>query len=167
MPSHRYRAAILTISDSRSAGTREDTASPALRTVLTGAGFVVAQAQLVPDEHDRIVDALVRLAAISDFLITTGGTGLSPRDVTPEATLEVCDREIPGIAELIRSEGLKMTPYSALSRGVCGSRNETLIVNLPGNPAGAEDSLRTILHLIPHALDLLRGQTEHSQGSPQ
>jgi molybdopterin adenylyltransferase len=166
MTNHSYRAVILTISDSSSAGLREDTAGPPLKEILAEEGFVVTGRELVPDEHDTIVKALMRLAEVSDLVVTTGGTGLSPRDVTPEATRSVCDREVPGVAELMRSEGLKMTPYSVLSRGVCGSRGKTLILNLPGSPAGAADSLQSVLHLIPHALDLLRGKTEHTHVTP-
>ena len=161
MPTHSYRAVILTVSDSVSAGTREDTAGPALQEVLTDEGYRVIGREVVPDEQATIAKALVRLSDSCDFVVTTGGTGLGPRDVTPEATRSVCAREVPGMSELMRAEGLKMTPFAVLSRNVCGCRGTTLIVNLPGSPAGAVDSLHTILHLVPHALDLLRGHTEH------
>jgi molybdopterin adenylyltransferase len=165
MLAHSYRAVVLTISDSSSSGQREDVSGPAVKDVLSQAGFIVTGRELVPDDHDTIVKALMRLSEVCDLVVTTGGTGLSPRDVTPEATRSVCDREVPGIAELMRAEGLRTTPFSSLSRGVCGCRGKTLIINLPGNPKGASDSLTIILHLIPHALDLLRGQTEHGSAS--
>ena len=166
MIAHSYRAIVLTISDSSSSGQREDLSGPAVKEVLSEAGFIVTGRELVPDDHDTIVKALMRLAGGCDIVVTTGGTGLGPRDVTPEATRSVCDREVPGMAELMRSEGLKTTAFAPLSRGICGCRGETLLINVPGNPAGAADSLRSILHLIPHALELLRGKTEHGGASP-
>lgn len=99
-------------------------------------------------------------------MLTTGGTGLAPRDVTPEATLAVCERLAPGLAELIRADGAKHTPFAALSRGVCGTLGATLVINLPGSPAGAESSLRAVLALLPHALDLLNGHTAHKEQAP-
>jgi molybdenum cofactor synthesis domain-containing protein len=118
--------------------------------------------RVVPDERNAIVAAL--LASIAEgaaLLVTTGGTGMAPRDITPEATLEVCERLAPGLAELMRKEGERHTPFAALSRGVCGIAGTTLILNLPGSPAGAESSLRAVLALLPHALDLLAGNTAH------
>lgn len=166
MASHSYRAVVLTISDSTASGQRTDTSGPALKDLLREKGFVVMGDEVVPDAHATIVQALLRLSATFDLVVTTGGTGLSPRDVTPEATRAVIEREVPGMSEWMRTEGMKRTPFAALSRGLCGSRGQTLIVNVPGNPAGAADSLMSIVHLIPHALDLLRGQTEHRGASP-
>ncbi|HUR37137.1 MAG TPA: MogA/MoaB family molybdenum cofactor biosynthesis protein, partial [Terriglobales bacterium] len=143
MPTSSYRAVILTISDSVSSGTREDTAGPALKDLLSSEGFVVVGREVVPDDQSTIAKALIRLCDSNDLIVTTGGTGLGPRDVTPEATRSVCEREVPGMAEVMRAEGLKTTPFAALSRSVCGCRGEALIVNLPGNPSGAMDSLRS------------------------
>jgi molybdenum cofactor synthesis domain-containing protein len=130
--------------------------------LLSDSGARIVATVIVPDELDEIIAALRRAAAAAELVITTGGTGLAARDVTPEATHAVCDRLVPGLAELIRLEGAKHTPFAALGRGVCGVSGSALVVNLPGSPAGAESSLRTILPLLPHALDLLAGETEHA-----
>jgi molybdenum cofactor synthesis domain-containing protein len=155
-------AAVITISDSCHRGLREDLSGPRLQRCLTEAGFEVVQTKIVPDETAAITSTLRDAAKYARFVVTTGGTGISARDLTPEATCEVCDRLIDGIPELIRSDGRKHTPMAALSRGVCGSIGSSLVLNLPGSPAGAEQSLNSVLHLIPHALDLLAGKTEHS-----
>lgn len=154
-------AAVLTISDSSHRGTREDLSGPRLQQCLKDAGFEIALTKILPDEAQQIAAALRTAATQARLVVTTGGTGISPRDVTPEATRRVCDRMIDGVAELMRAEGLKQTPYAALSRGVCGSIGTSLVLNLPGNPAGAEQSLKTVLPLIAHALDLLEGRTKH------
>jgi molybdopterin adenylyltransferase len=154
-------AAILTISDSAKAGTRADLSGPLLKDTLTTAGFEVVAMEVVADEWQEIQDALIRLTAQVRFVVTTGGTGVAPRDVTPEATRNICDKMIPGYAELIRASGLKRTPYAALSRAIAGTRGTTLIVNTPGSPKGAVDSLQAVIHLVPHTLDLLVGKTEH------
>jgi len=163
MPALPYRAVVLTVSDSASTGQREDTSGPAVKEVLTEEGYQVVGREVVPDDAEVIARALLRLVEATDLVVTTGGTGLGPRDVTPEATTTVCERMVPGMAEIMRAEGLKFTPLAALSRAVCGARGTTLIVNLPGSPTGAVESLGSILHLIPHALELLRGNTEHPQ----
>lgn len=154
-------AAVLTISDSSAKGLRQDASGPALRRVLEEVGFEVIHSQIVPDDVQAITAALVDCSQRARFVVTTGGTGVGPRDVTPEATRSVCDRLLDGVAERMRAEGAKRTMYAALSRGVCGTRGTSLILNLPGNPAGAEQSLKSVLDLVPHALDLLAGKTEH------
>ena len=154
-------AAILTISDSASQGTRQDVSGPALLSLLMQNCFHVVATQIVPDEQAEIEKALIALAGKARFVVSTGGTGLGPRDVTPEATRAVCDRMVEGLADVMRFEGMKKTPFAVLSRAVCGARGSTLILNVPGSPAGAVESLSSIIELLPHALNLLRGQTEH------
>ena len=159
------RAAILTISDSAVAGTREDSSGPALAAKASELGWMVAEKRMLADEEDQIAAALKSLADSGevDVILTTGGTGLAPRDVTPEATRRIADREVPGFGELMRAEGLKVTKFASLSRGGASSRGEALIVNLPGSPRGAVESLVAVAHLIPHAVDLLHGRTEHKE----
>jgi molybdopterin adenylyltransferase len=154
-------AAVLTISDSTSQGKRKDVSGPAVAAILKEKGFTVISTDVVPDDKGRIAATIIQMAEVAQLVVTTGGTGLSARDVTPEATASVCDKQVPGIAELIRAEGLKETPLAALSRAICGARGKTLILNLPGSPKGAAASLNAVLHLIPHALELLEGKTDH------
>lgn len=157
-----FTAAVVTVSDSCSRGEREDISGPAVAKLLKDLGFQVTAREVVPDEVVQIQDAIIRLAGGAALVVTTGGTGIAARDVTPEATAAVCDRILDGVAERMRSEGMKKTPFAALSRGICGVRGQALILNLPGSPAGAIESLEAVAGLIPHALELLAGETEHS-----
>ena len=153
--------AVLTVSDSVALGSRVDASGPAVAAALEQAGFTVAAREIVPDERPVIEAALRRLAAKAELVVTTGGTGVAERDVTPEATRAVCPRLVEGVAERMRSEGARKTPLAALSRGLCGVCGRTLILNLPGSPAAATDSLAAVLEILPHALELLRGKTGH------
>ena len=155
-------AIVITVSDSGAAGQRADASGPAVASRLRVAGFVVEEILVVPDDVAQISDALCAAANHVRLVVTTGGTGIGPRDVTPEATRPVCDRILDGFAERMRTEGLKDTPLAALSRAVCGTRGSALILNLPGSLRGAVHSLEAVLPLIPHALALLAGDTEHT-----
>lgn len=154
---------IVTISDSAVAGTREDRSGPALEAKIKELGWTVTATHLVPDEEERIANTLRKQADSKtvDVIVTTGGTGLGPRDVTPEATARIADRQIPGFGELMRSEGLKTTRFASLSRGGAWTRGNTLMIALPGSPKGAVESFASIAYLIPHVVELLHGQTEH------
>lgn len=159
-----YRAAIVTVSDSVAESTREDLSGPAVRRVLEGAGWTIKSAEVVPDDFSLIRERLGALASDIevDAVFTTGGTGVSPRDRTPEATTSVMERSLPGVAEVMRREGMKKTPLAALSRAVVGVKGKALLINLPGSPEGAEDSLRAILEILPHAVDVVRGELVHA-----
>src|SRR2546423_6408234 len=154
-------AAVVTVSDSCARGERQDLSGPAAAQVLEKLHFAVTVREIVPDDSIQIQNLLIRLAREVRLVVTTGGTGIAARDVTPEATVAVCDRLLDGVAERMRSEGWKKTPFAALSRGVCGVRGRALILNLPGSPAGATESLQAVAELIPHAIELLSGKTEH------
>lgn len=157
------RAAVLTVSDSSYRGERPDRSGPEVAARLRALGWEVRASQVVPDECGAIRQALEQWAARDDLdaIFTTGGTGVAPRDVTPEATRAVIEREVPGLAELMRAEGLKSTRRAALSRAVAGTRGAKLILNLPGSPRGAVESLDAVADLLPHVLELLRGNSAH------
>ena len=154
-------AAVLTISDSSFQRTRADLSGPAVAELLTEAGFSVIHASILPDEKDQIAARIIECSELSRLVVTTGGTGISPRDVTPEATRSVVEKLIEGIPERMRADGVKKTPFAALSRGLCGIRGKTLILNLPGSPKGAIESLQSVISLLGHMLDLLDGKTGH------
>jgi molybdopterin adenylyltransferase len=155
--------AVITVSDSVSAGQRQDASGPAVKARLERLGWQVALIDVVPDDASLISQRLIALAGAGQVcaIFTTGGTGIAARDVTPEATRAVIDREIPGIGELMRAKGRDSTPFATLSRAIAGTRGEVLIVNLPGSPKGAVESLDAIVEVVPHVLQLLSGQTEH------
>ena len=156
-------AAVVTVSDSAARGERADLSGPATAEVLRQHGFEVAIQRVIADDQQQVETALVQLAEQVQLVVTTGGTGIAERDVTPEATRAVCCKLIEGIPEKMRADGLAKTPYAILSRGVCGVRGRTLIMNLPGSPKGAVDSLQAVVHILPHAIDLLAGKTGHGE----
>ena len=153
-------AVVITVSDGVSSGHREDKSGEALQALLTGAGFAVQRA-VVPDEIPSIVAAIQGAAAEARLVVTTGGTGFGPRDVTPEATAEVLEREAPGLTHMMTARGLGSTVMAGLSRARAGSVGRTLVINVPGSVSGAVEGLEAVLEVIPHALDLLSGDTEH------
>lgn len=158
-----FSAAILTISDKGARGERLDTSGDAIREMLSSLEVSVDRYEVIPDDRASITERLIAWVDGGgfDLIVTTGGTGLGPRDVTPQATRDALDYEAPGLAEAMRLEGMKHTPMAMLSRAVAGVRGRTLIVNLPGSPKGVRESLSALLPVLPHALETLRGQTEH------
>lgn len=158
------RFSILTVSDRSALGTRPDESGPALAREIFAQGWVVRHTAIVADESEEIRTMLSNWCATNetDVILTTGGTGLSPRDVTPEATLQVVDRLVPGLAEAMRAASVKITPHAMLSRGVCGTCGRTLIINLPGSPKAAIENLQTIASVLPHAVSLLK-DSENSE----
>lgn len=158
-----FQLGILVISDKGARGEREDTSGAAIREMLSALDGSVERYEVVPDDRAAISQRLIDWADDDalDLIVTTGGTGLGPRDVTPESTRQAIDYEAPGLAEAMRLEGLKHTTMAMLSRAVAGVRGRTLIVNLPGSPRGVRENLSVLLPVLPHALEILRGQTEH------
>ena len=159
MQNLKFKIAILTVSDKGSIGQRTDTSGPAIREMLAPLGAEVAAYEIVPDERHLIVEKLKHYADTlgCDLVLTTGGTGLSSRDVTPEATLDVLDRLAPGIPEAIRAKSMQITPKAMLSRAVAGIRKKTLIINLPGSEKGARESLEAVIPALVHGIEILRG----------
>lgn len=161
----KINAVVITASDACARGEREDASGAALVQLLTDAGAEIVATKILSDDLDPLIEALIDFADRDDvnLIITTGGTGLGPRDNTPEATQLIIEREAPGIAEAIRAESLKVTPMAMISRGVCGVRSGTLIVNLPGSPKAVKESFAVIAPVLPHAMDLLAGRTRHTE----
>lgn len=157
--------AILTVSDSCSANPAADRSGPALAALCAGQGWAVLHSEIVADERDLIAASIRRLAGNSNVVLTTGGTGIAARDVTPEATASILDKTLPGLGEIMRAEGLRHTRRAALSRGLAGTLGRALVVNLPGSPKGAVQSLSAILDLVPHIVALLNGDTAHAEES--
>lgn len=154
-------AAVITVSDSCARAERADLSGPAVAELLRKRQFAVVGTEVVPDDQSGIQKAIVYWIREVRLVVTTGGTGIAERDVTPEATLSVCERLLEGVAERMRIEGSKKTPFAALSRAVCGIRGKSIILNLPGSPTGAVESLESVIDLLPHALQLLDGNTRH------
>ena len=156
-------AGVVTISDSSSRGERADVSGPALAEALKKHTFQVLARTVVPDDQATIQKTLIEFSKKVRLVVTTGGTGIAPRDVTPEATRAVCEKVLEGLAERMRLEGSKKTPFAALSRGLCGVRGTSVILNVPGNPKAAVESLESVIELLPHALQLLSGDTRHKE----
>jgi molybdenum cofactor synthesis domain-containing protein len=157
------RARVITCSDSASDGTREDRSGPAVRELLEKNGYAVDPVVVVPDDIAVIGGAIMHAVDVgARLVVTTGGTGVGPRDFTPEATMRVCERIVPGFGELMRAASLQKTPMAALSRAMACTRGPALVINVPGSVSGATENLAAVMHLIPHALELLGGKTEHA-----
>ena len=154
-------AAVVTVSDSCARGDRTDLSGPAVGELLRKKNFAVIGTEVVPDEQSAIQHAIAYWVQEAQLVVTTGGTGIAERDVTPEATRALCERLLDGVAERMRSEGAKKTPLAVLSRAVCGVRGKSVILNLPGSPTGAVESLEAVIDVLPHALQLLSGNTKH------
>ena len=155
----KITSAILTISDRSSRGERPDTSGPVIQELLESINVQIMEYRIIPDERKLIADAMREFSDVLrvDLIISTGGTGLAPRDVTPEATLDVIDKRVPGIEEAMRAESMKITPHGMLSRAVAGIREQTLIINLPGSPKAVRENLSVVLPALPHAIEIIRG----------
>ncbi|HNV57918.1 MAG TPA: MogA/MoaB family molybdenum cofactor biosynthesis protein [Smithellaceae bacterium] len=154
-----FSAGIITVSDKGSQGKREDKSGPVIAELLAGAAVSIKRTMIIPDEIDQIAQAIVQLADVErlDLILTTGGTGVSPRDLTPDATLKVLDREIPGMAEAMRASSMKVTPHAMISRAVAGIRGRSLIINLPGSPRGAKENLSVVMPALAHTMEKIQG----------
>ncbi len=161
-------AGIITVSDKGSQGKREDKSGPAIAEMLAGAAIQVTKTLIVPDEIDQISQAIIKFADADhlDLILTTGGTGVSPRDLTPDATLQVIDKAIPGMAEAMRYASMKITPHAMISRAVAGIRGHSLIINLPGSPKGAKENLTAVLPALQHAIEKIKGDDRDCAVSP-
>lgn len=155
------QAVVITVSDSAARGVREDASGPEACRMLREAGFSVAPPVVVADERESIAARIREAAGSARLVVTTGGTGLGPRDVTPEATRDALEREAPGLAELLRAHGMRRTPLAALSRGTAGTLGACLVVNLPGSPKAVREGIEALLSVLHHALDILAGKTQH------
>lgn len=160
-------AGIITVSDKGSQGKREDLSGPAVAEMLAGAAIQVKQTIIIPDEKDQIKKAIIDFADVQklDLIITNGGTGVSPRDITPDATLEVIDKQIPGMAEAMRQKSMQVTPHAMISRAVAGIRGKSLILNLPGSPKGAKENLSVVLPALKHAIEKIKGDDSECASS--
>lgn len=158
------KVAILTLSDKGSKGEREDTSGPAIEKIIRKIDASVVSYEIIPDDKNKIKRKLIALSKKADLIFTTGGTGVSPRDVTPDASSEVIDYQIPGIAEAMRMQGLKKTPYAMISRAIAGVRDKTLIINLPGSPKAVKENLTVILPVLRHTIEKLHGSTKDCAG---
>ena len=161
MPEPVRSAVVITVSDSSFRGERKDLSGPAVAEALAEKGFEVLGSAIVADEPAQIRDAILDATREAALIVTTGGTGVAPRDVTPDVTRQLCEKLVDGIPERMRAEGLKHTPLAVLSRAVCGVRGKSVILNLPGSPKGATESLAAVIDLLPHIIDLLHGETNH------
>jgi molybdenum cofactor synthesis domain-containing protein len=161
-----FTAGIITVSDKGSQGKREDLSGPAIAEMLAGAA-IIKHTLIIPDEKDQIQKAIINFVDVEklDLILTTGGTGVSPRDLTPDATLKVIDKEIPGMAEAMRYESSKITPHAMISRAIAGIRGRSLIINLPGSPKGAKENLAVILPALKHAIEKIKGDDSECASS--
>ncbi|MEN6507898.1 MAG: MogA/MoaB family molybdenum cofactor biosynthesis protein [Smithella sp.] len=163
-----FNAVVITVSDKGSQGKRQDLSGPAIAEMLAEAAVEVKHTLIIPDEVDQIQKAIIQFADVEkmDLILTTGGTGVSPRDLTPDATLKVLDKEIPGMAEAMRIASMKITPHAMISRAIAGIRGHSLIINLPGSPKGATENLAVVLPAIPHAIEKIKGDDRDCAISP-